>query len=171
MEKAMLANRNQVAPVDTSKIVGWGVDADPDNDPTYPFRDRHRDAAPYSDRPTQQHSDVEVLQSVEFKHTPAVFGTTVPPSGVSGMIRRWAFRWTESNWLHWLLLMGADRLQVAEGVVSDLARGKVPNIPAEMGARSEWQYNKRGLASKTLVSAVLAIGLLGMVRFRKGRRK
>ncbi len=26
-------------PVDPSKIPGWGVDADPRNDPTYPMRD------------------------------------------------------------------------------------------------------------------------------------
>jgi hypothetical protein len=34
-ERAMRANA-----VDTSTIPGWGVDADPENDPTYPIRDR-----------------------------------------------------------------------------------------------------------------------------------
>lgn len=141
--------------VDTSTIIGWGVDADPDNDPTYPIRDRSRDEglSSNSDRPPSQRADVEILQSIEYTRRPAVVGTSSPPSGLSGVLRRGAFRWSESNWLHWLILMGADRLQVVEGVVADLAQARVPNIPAEMGIRAEWQFNKRGLAKK------LAIGL------------
>jgi hypothetical protein len=39
------------------------------------------------ERPPQQESDVEILQSIEHIRTPAVFGTSTPPSGVSGMVR------------------------------------------------------------------------------------
>jgi hypothetical protein len=80
---AMPEARTAPAPVDTSKIPGWGVDADPENDPTYPYRDRSRDDGLSLDwqRPTPQQSDVEVLQSIEYKHFPAVYGTTVPPRG------------------------------------------------------------------------------------------
>jgi hypothetical protein len=42
-------------------------------------------------RPTQQQSDVEILQSIEHIRRPAVFGTSSPPSGLSGMLRRLAF--------------------------------------------------------------------------------
>ena len=49
-------------PVDTSAIVGWGVDADPENDPTYPYRDRSKDDHSGEwDRPTQQEPQVELL--------------------------------------------------------------------------------------------------------------
>ena len=167
-QRTAIANRN--TPVDTSSIVGWGVDADPENDPTYPYRDRSRDEGLMRNwqKPTQQQSEVEILQSMEHTERPAVFGTARPPRGLSGMIRRLAFRWSESNWLHWLMLMGADRVDVVEGIVEDLARAKVPNIPAEMGIRSEWQHNKKGLAKKVAVTAAVTVVLVALFRRRSG---
>jgi hypothetical protein len=158
-------------PVDTSTIPGWGVDADPKNDPTYPYRDRSKDPGLSMnwDRPVQQHQDVEVLQSIEYLHTPAVTGTALPPRGLSGAMRRAAFRWSESNWLHWLILMGADRVNVVEGLVDDLAHGKVPNIPAEMGARSEWQHNRKGFVVKAAVVLGLAAGAAALTRRSRER--
>ena len=157
--------------VDTSKIAGWGVDADPENDPTYPYRDRSSDDhSGRWERPPLQSSDVEVLRSVEHKQLPAVFGTSTPPVAVSGMLRRIAFRYTESHWAHWLLLMGADRVNVVEGVVQDLGRGRIPNIPAEMGIRSEWRHNKRGLARKATVAAAVTGAAVLLIRRRRNRR-
>ncbi|HEX8643302.1 MAG TPA: hypothetical protein VF702_05240 [Allosphingosinicella sp.] len=154
--------------VDSSKIPGWGVDADPDNDPTYPYRDRAADDHSGKwQRPPQQEPEVEILRSIEHKQLPAVFGTSTPPSGLSGVIRRGAFKYSESHWLHWLMLMGADRINVAEGVVQDLARLKVPNIPAEMGLRSELRHNKRGFARK--VAATAAVAGAGYALFRWAR--
>lgn len=153
--------------VDTSTIAGWGVDADPGNDPTYPIRDRSRDEGLTAawERPPVQQPGVEILQSIEHVRQPAVVGTSTPPTGLSGMIRRAAFRWSESNWLHWLLLMGADRINVVEGLLDDLAHARIPNIPAEMGIRSELQHNKRGLAKKAAVGSVVAVGL-GLLLWR-----
>ena len=154
--------------VDPTSVFGWGVDADPNNDPTYPYRNRSADEGLTRDwqRPAQQASDVEILLSIEHVRTPAVFGTSTPASGISGLLRRLAFRWSESNWLHWLLLMGADRINVVEGVVEDLGRGKLPNIPAEMGARSEWKHNKKGFAIKTALVVGAAAALVALVRSR-----
>ena len=169
----MLEQRTRIAsahsPIDPASVTGWGVDADPKNDPTYPYRDRSKDEGLTKDwqRPTQQRSDVEILQSIEHIRRPAVFGTSTPPSGLSGMIRRLAFRWSESNWIHWLMLMGADRINVVEGVVADLAHAKVPNIPAEMGGKAEWQHNKSGLATKIAVTA--GIGLVAYALFSRKR--
>lgn len=147
--------------VDTSKIPGWGIDADPENDPTYPMRHIENQTRGLSwTRPDIQKPDVEILRSIEHNRQPAVVGTSTPPKWLSGMIRRYAFRRSESDWWHWLLLMGADRLNVVEGVVEDLGRGKLPNIPAEMGARAEWRHNKRGLAKKLAV-----VGAIGGVAF------
>ena len=172
----MLEQRTRIAsagsPIDPSSVVGWGVDADPENDPTYPYRDRSKDEGLTKnwERPPLQNSDVEILQSIEHVRTPAVFGTSTPPSAVSGMIRRAAFRWSESNWIHWLMLMGADRLNVVEGVVADLAKAKIPNIPAEMGIRSEWAHNKKGLAKKVAVAAALTAGAVVLARRRQTDR-
>ena len=75
--------------IDTSKIVGWGVDADPDNDPTYPYRERSSDDhSGQWRRPARQEPEVELLHSIEHKQTPAVFGTSSPPKWISGWMRR-----------------------------------------------------------------------------------
>ncbi len=154
--------------VDISSIVGWGVDANPQNDPTYSYRDRSADDhSGQWKRPAQQQSDVEILQSVEHKQLPAVFGTSTPPRYVSGMMRRAAFRWSESNWAHWLLLIGADRVNMFEGLVEDLARAKIPNIPKEMGIRAEWQHNKTGLAKKIGIAALIGGGMYALAKRRR----
>jgi hypothetical protein len=155
--------------IDPTSVFGWGVDADPENDPTYPQRDRSADQGLTKDwaRPTQQESDVEVLQSIEHIRRPAVFGTSSPPRGLSGILRRFAFRWSESNWIHWLLLMGADRINVVEGVVEDIGSAQLPNVPAEMGARAEWQHNKKGFVIKTAVVLGATAGLIAFIHSRR----
>ena len=157
--------RSSAGVLDTSTIPGWGVDANPQNDPTYPYRDRSGDDHSGEwQRPSQQPQSVELLQSVEHKQRPAVFGSSSPPKWVSGMVRRQAFRWSESHWAHWLLLMGADRINVVEGLVEDVARGKVPNVPVEMGVRAEWKHNRSGLAAKLVIAAALGGVLYAFAR-------
>src|SRR5688500_321461 len=102
-----------------SHIKGWGIDADPDNDPTYPIK--HRTNAEHNgyswERPTLQPVDQEVLHSIERPNITSVFGTSLPPKGLSGWIRRWAFRYSESSYAHWLPLQLADRVNVIEGII------------------------------------------------------
>jgi hypothetical protein len=153
-------------PVDTAGIVGWGLDANPQNDPTYSYRDRSADdhSGQWA-RPTQQESDVEVLISIEHKQLPAAFGTSSPPRWASGAVRRWAFRWTESNWMHWLLLIAADRINMVEGLLQDVARLRVPNIPKEIGFPAAWRHNKKGVAKTGLVVAILIGGLILLMKW------
>jgi hypothetical protein len=174
MSDTKLAARtsNPTKSPDTALIVGWGVDANPQNDPTYPYRDRSEDDHSGEwRRPTQQEPQVELLKSVEHKWLPAVFGTASPPSGVSGSMRRLAFRWSESNWAHWLLLIAADRVNMVEGLVEDLGRGHVPNIAKEMGVPAEWRHNKTGLMKKLAVAGLIAGTVTGLVLARKNSSK
>src|SRR5687768_7750845 len=71
-------------------IDGWGIDADLRNDPTYPIKNRTNEehAGNTWERPTLQEKHVEILSSNERNNLPAVFGTTLPPSGLSGVLRR-----------------------------------------------------------------------------------
>ena len=144
-------------PKDPSQIEGWGVDTDPKNDPTYPMKNRNDgEHAGYSwERPPQQPIAVEVLHSNERPDVTAVFGTSTPPSGLSGVIRRIAFRYSESSYGHWLPLMLADRVSVVEGVLSDLKHGQVPNVFAERGWKAEWKHNRTRLVRRILVRVVL----------------
>lgn len=145
--------------IDPAEVNGWGVDADPRNDPTYPIRDRSGDteARMTWDRPPLQRPDVEVLLSVEHNRRPAVFGTAAPPSGISGMVRRAAFGYSESDWRHWLMLLGADRINMVEGIAADLARGHVPNLPAEMGMGAAWRHDRKGLLGKIAIAAAVTV--------------
>ncbi len=148
-------------------IKGWGIDADPQNDPTYPMKPHRTDAeqAGYNwERPTQQPVDVEVLHSIERPNVSAVFGTAAPPSGLSGMIRRFAFKYSENSYLHWLPLILADRVNVVEGVIDDLKHGHVPNIFAEKGYKAEWKHDKIGLITKFAVAAAVVAGVVVLLR-------
>jgi hypothetical protein len=78
-------------------------------------------------------------------------------------MRRLAFRWSESNWAHWLLLIAADRVNMVEGLVEDFSRGHIPNIPKEMGVPAEWRHNKTGLLKKMAVAAVIVGGAAGLM--------
>src|SRR5947208_1949984 len=121
--------------IDPSQVKGWGVDADPENDPTYPLK-RHvaGEHAGYAwERPPQQVPEVEVLHSNERPNLSATFGTSRPPRGLSGVIRRFAFRFSESSYGHWLPLMLADRVDMVEGIFDDVSHGHVPNIFGELG--------------------------------------
>ena len=154
---------------DPSRIKGWGVDADPKNDPTYPMK-RRKDGehAGYSwERPLQQPITVEILHSNERPDVAAVFGTSTLPSGLSGILRRIAFRYSESSYGHWLPLMLADRLSVVEGVLGDLEHGHFPNVFAERGWKAEWRHNRTSLVRRILVSAVLASATVAYLSSRR----
>ena len=155
-------------PKDHSDINGWGIDADPKNDPTYPIKKRtNEEHKGYNwDRPPLQSQNIEVLHSNERPNVTAVFGTSVPPSGLSGIIRRYAFKYGESSYGHWLPLILADRINVVEGIIDDLRRGYIPNIFAEKGLKADWKYDREGLIKKIALGAVLTTVTLGLL-FRK----
>jgi hypothetical protein len=72
--------------------------------------------------PEAQQTHVEILQSSEHFRRPPVFGTGVPPRGVSGWMRRRAFVHSENDLRHWLMLLAADRVDAVEGMAADVAR-------------------------------------------------
>lgn len=148
------------SPVDPTTIPGWGVDADDSNNPTWPMRDRRFDDAPgrHWTSPPAQPQEVELLMSIEHNRRPAVFGTATPPSGLSGMLRRLAFKSSESRWIHWLLLMGADRINVVEGVLADLGRGRPPNLWKEFGLGAAWKYDRPAFVRRAAVTGAVVAG-------------
>ncbi|MDR2275599.1 MAG: hypothetical protein LBF27_32130 [Sphingobacterium sp.] len=144
-----------------SHIKGWGIDFDAKNDPTYPLKKRsNAEHQGYSwPRPPLQEDSVEILKSVERPNLTAVYGTSSPPKGLSGAIRRIAFKYSESSYGRWLPLVLADRVNMLEGVAQDIAKGHLPNIAKELGLAAEWKHNKKAFISKSIVAG-LAIGLL-----------
>lgn len=151
------------------EIPGWGMDADPENEPTYPMKNYTGDDHHRSDykRSAPQPKDVEILKSNERPKMSAVFGNSVPPSGLSGMIRRYAFMHSEDRYRHWLPLIFADRINIFEGVIDDLRKGYFPNMIAERGWKVEMKYNPKGFALK--VATVAAVGFALFLMCKKKR--
>ena len=147
-------------------IVGWGADLDHKNRPGVPMeRTPPRYTPANMPTPPAQTQRVEVLVSNERPGITQLHGTAQPPSGLSGMLRRAAFKFTENDIRHWLILLGADRINVVEGIVEDLAHGHVPNILGEMGLKAEWQHNKAGLAKKVAIAG--AVGAAAYYLFKR----
>lgn len=150
-------------------IPGWGMDADPENDPTYPMKnwngaDHQRLAY---ERPPQQPVNVEILHSIERPGVSCVFGATLPPKGLSGKIRRYAFKYSESTYMHWVPLVLADRINVIEGIIDDIKGGNFPNLIAERGWGAEWKYNKSGVIKKVAIGAAITAGIIMLIKNRK----
>jgi hypothetical protein len=160
-------------PADHSHIKGWGIDADPENDPTYPIKKRtNEEHEGYSwNRPAQQPETVEILKSVERPNVTAVFGTASPPKGLSGEIRRLAYKYSESSYGRWLPLVLADRVGVVEGILDDFKRGTVPNVFGERGWGAEWKYNRTNFLLKIGATAAVAAAAIAVLASKKSDGK
>jgi hypothetical protein len=154
-------------------IPGWGVDRDRESRPAVPMeRTPPRLEGVHWTQPAQQPQTVEVLCSTERDSaiTP-VFGSTLPPKGASGSLRRAAFRFSENDLRHWLILLLADRTDMVEGVIDDLRRGRVPNVLAEMGLGAAWKHDRpRVLRKLAWTAGTAALLCLLASRRRSGRR-
>lgn len=143
-------------------INGWGIDANPLDVPSYPMKNRNENdnKGMVWERPSQQAAHVEILTSNERPTITAVFGTPNPPSGLSGKIRRYAFKFSESSYGHWLPLLLADRVNMVEGLVDDIKRGHFPNIFSELGGKSELKHNPKGFAKKVIVGLAITAAIV-----------
>ena len=154
---------------DYKNIPGWNMDADPENEPTYPIKkwtgDDHNRIN--WQRPAQQLVNEEILHSNERPNISAVFGTPLPPSGLSGAIRRKAFTFSESEYGHWLNLFLADRINMFEGIIDDIKHGHFPNIFVERGMKADWKYNRKELVRNIAIAAAVTTVLIGLVKRKK----
>lgn len=158
---------------DYKTIPGWNVDADPKNEPTYPIKkwtgDDHKRTN--WERPPQQPVTVEILHSNERPNLSAVFGTPNPPSGLSGILRRKAFKFSESEYGHWLNLLLADRINMVEGIIDDLVHGHIPNIFAERGMKADWKYNRKQLIRNVVIATVVTTVAISFFNKKKKKKR
>lgn len=114
--------------IDRSQVPGWGADLDRSKRPAVPMeRTPPRLDNVHWDEPEQQAQTVEILQSIERPGITPVFGTSCPPSGLSGKIRRHAFTHSENDLRHWMMLLMADRVNVVEGLIDEARES--PRMP------------------------------------------
>lgn len=152
-------------------IEGWGADLDPAVRPAYPMeRTPPRFINVHWDELEHQPRTVKVFHSTERPGLTPVFGTAQPPTGVSGMLRAGAFRYSENDLRHWLMLLFADRVNVVEGILDDLAHGHVPNLFKEMGGPAEWRYNRAGFVRKALIAGAVVGAIVALHQARRRTR-
>jgi hypothetical protein len=173
METTTIPDNNKKIANRHMEIEGWGIDADPKNNPTYPMK--HYTGADHGrlnyERVSQQPVNIEVLHSNERPAVTRVFGTSTPPGGLSGMLRRYAFKFSEGSSGHWLTLLIADRVNVVEGIVDDLKHGHVPNIFAEKGWQAEWKYNRKGAIKNVAVGLVVTTAVITLIVYSNRIKK
>lgn len=154
--------------IQRTDIPGWGADLDHADRPAYPMermppRLEHGHAHPPEDQPL----NMTIFHSTERPGVTPLFGTSSPPTGLSGKLRGAAYQLSENDIRHWLLLLLADRINVVEGIGEDLMQGRLPNLLKEMGIASEWKYNRAGLIRKVAIATtVTGIGYLLLRRKR-----
>jgi hypothetical protein len=129
------------------RIPGWGVDLHPSDRPSYP-REHAVGPAPgvHWEFPERQPERRPRERSIEHAVLPPVFGTTLPPRGFSGAIRRMAYRYSEGRAAHWILLLGADRVDAIESHLRSFATLRPDNPITQTGVRSEFTHH--GLSSR-----------------------
>lgn len=128
-------------------IPGWGVDLDPKDRPAVPKERFNAATGAHWHFPDRQPELAPRERSTEHQMLPPVFGTSVPLKGLSGAIRRLAYRrYSEGQTAHWLLLMLGDRVDVVESRFAALAQGRPDNPFAESGLRAE--VTRHGLRSR-----------------------
>jgi hypothetical protein len=156
---------------DLSHIQGWGADLDRNNRPGVPMeRKPPRLPGLHWTHPGNQPLNIKVYHSTERPGVTPVFGTSTPPRGLSGKVRNFAYKLSENDVRHWLLLLFADRLDVVEGIGDDLVRGRIPNLFMEMGGKAELKHNRAGFVTKAVVATFVLAGVCLALKSKRLRR-
>ncbi|WP_433261682.1 hypothetical protein ACQPWR_20680 [Micromonospora vinacea] len=131
-----------------TRIPGWGVDLDPKDRPSVPQErfDPTLNGAHW-EFPERQPEKWPRERSIEHKFLTPVFGTSCPPKGLSGVIRRYSYRtYSEGRAAHWLLLLAADRVDAVESTFASFLTRHPDNPITETGVLSEFTHH--GLPSR-----------------------
>ena len=166
-----------------ARIPGWGADLDPKDRPAVP-RERFDPGATgaHWDFPERQPETWPRERSIEHKFLTPVFGTSCPPKGLSGVLRKVAYaRYSEGRAAHWLILLAADRVDAIESHLTSFASLRPDNPVTETGVLSE--FSRHGLSSRfrrgradgvhQALDPVVVAGpwvLAGVVAYRTARR-
>jgi hypothetical protein len=131
-----------------ARIPGWGADLDPKVRPSVPKLQFQQDlTGAHWEFPERQPERWPRERSVEHKFLTPVFGTTCPPKGLSGVMRRFAYKkYSEGRAAHWLLLMAADRVDAVESHLMSFGTMHPDNPITETGVLSE--FSRHGFSSR-----------------------
>jgi hypothetical protein len=130
-----------------ARIPGWGADLDPADRPSVPKERAPTLNGAHWDFPERQPETWARERSIEHAFLTPVFGTSCPPKGLSGVMRKIAYkRYSEAKAAHWLLLLAADRVDALESALASFATVRPDNPVTESGVLSELSHS--GYASR-----------------------
>ncbi len=131
-----------------ARIPGWGADLDPRDRPSVPrMRLDPNLSGAHWDFPERQPEARPRERSIEHERLTPVFGTTCPPKGLSGVMRRYAYeRFSEARAAHWMILLAADRVDALESHLRSFTTLHPDNPITETGVLSELSHH--GIASR-----------------------
>ena len=144
-----------------ARIPGWGADLDPADRPSVPREqfDPNLSGAHW-EFPERQPEKWPRERSIEHAFLTPVFGTSCPPRGVSGAIRRWSYaKYSEGRAAHWLLLLAADRVDTF-GQAVDVPTGQAALLSTGLltllAVRGERTYLAAGFVRPAVLQRVAA---------------
>lgn len=129
---------------DPTTIRGWGSDLDPRRRPGVPMEEKAHPRAGAQLPIEPQKSEVPVIHAHGgLPKMPPVYGTAIPPKGLSGVLRKVAYAYPDHWVRHWMVLLVADRVDV-------------------------WEHRlRRGLPVAVGMAAALAIGSMTLKALRR----
>jgi len=131
-----------------ARIPGWGADLDPADRPAVPRERFDLEASgAHWDLPEQQEEIRPRERSIEHGRLTPVFGTSTPPKGLSGVLRRYSYAtFSEARAAHWLILLLADRVDAIENHLASFVTLRPDNPITETGILSE--FRRHGIRSR-----------------------
>ena len=124
------------------------VDADLSQRPGVPMEAEPRPVgAAHWKAPDKQPDPGYILKREGLDELTPVFGTSIPPRGLSGVMRRAAYRIPEHHTSHWLMLLLADRIDAIEhgslrkyAIALPIAIGGVALVGAVCGGKKKRRW-------------------------------
>jgi hypothetical protein len=131
-----------------ARIPGWGADLDPKDRPSVPkLRMQEDRTGAHWDFPERQPEKWPRERSIEHEFLTPVFGTSCPPKGISGVLRKYSYRkFSEARAAHWLLLLAADRVDAWESHLRSFLTLRPDNPITQTGVLSE--FSRHGISSR-----------------------
>jgi len=129
---------------DPTTIKGWGSDLDPRRRPGVPMEElpHPRFGAQIPIEP-QKSAEPVIHAHGGLPKMPPVYGTAIPPKGLSGVLRKVAYGYPDHWVRHWMVLLLADRVDV-------------------------WEHRlRRGLPVAVGIAAILAVGSLTLKALKR----
>lgn len=164
-------HRSDSVPADVKSIPGWGVDLDFARRNVFPMELPSDVQTARGDVKHWQVARTTVDISNEHPGLTPVFGDTLPPRGLSGMLRNYAYEYGEATTRHWMGLMLADRVERIERLVADAVQGRPDNVVAERAWPAKVRHADGRTAATNTAAAVAAVAAIaiGLVVWKNTR--